>query len=333
MRLVLKIVGVLAVCLVVIAAGGYSYLLLAYPKVGDAPVLKAEASPERIARGKYLADHVAVCTDCHSQRDWSRYAGPIKPDTYGAGGEVWDETVGFPGRLVARNITPANLASWSDGEIVRAFTEGVSRDGTPLFPLMPYTSYGKFMAREDALAIVAYLRTIPSRSQQIADRRLHFPLPLIVRTMPTPAATTTARPDPSDPVAYGRYLVNIAGCADCHTPTDARKAPLPDMRLAGGQEFPLPNGLIARSANLTSDATTGLGGWSEDQFIEKFKAYADGTPHVPVTTRDFNTPMPWQSYSGMTRDDLAAIFAYLKTVPAIRHQVEKVGRQAAATNE
>jgi mono/diheme cytochrome c family protein len=323
---------VLAVCLVVIAAGGYSYLLLAYPKVGAAPTLTAEATPERIARGKYLADHVAVCTDCHSQRDWTRYAGPLKPDTYGAGGEVWDEAVGFPGKLVARNITPAALASWSDGEIVRAFTEGVSRDGTPLFPLMPYTSYGKHMAREDALAIVAYLRTMAPRSQQLADRRLHFPLPLVVRTMPTPATANVARPDPSDRVAYGQYLVNIAACADCHTPTDAQKAPIADKRLAGGQEFPLPNGLIARSANLTSDAATGLGAWSEEQFIERFKAYQDGSAHVPVAAKDFNTPMPWQSYSGMTREDLGAMFAYLKTVPAIRNPVEKVGRQAAATN-
>jgi hypothetical protein len=91
--------------------------------VGPAPTLRVEATPERVARGKYVVEHVAVCTDCHSQRDWTRYAGPIKPDTYGVGGEVWDEAVDFPGRLVSLNITPAALASWSDGEIVRAFTQ------------------------------------------------------------------------------------------------------------------------------------------------------------------------------------------------------------------
>jgi mono/diheme cytochrome c family protein len=332
MRLVLKIVGVLAVCVGVLAAGGYSYLLLAYPKVGRAPDVRAQATPETLARGKYLADHVAVCTDCHSQRDWTRYAGPIKPDTYGGGGEIWDETVGFPGRLVARNITPAALASWSDGEIVRAFTEGVSRDGTPLFPLMPYPSYGRHMAQDDALAIVAYLRTIAPRSQQHADRTLHFPLPLVVRTMPAAANKQATRPDPADRVAYGRYLTSIAGCADCHTPTDASHNPVLERRLAGGQEFPLPNGLVARSANLTPDAT-GIGGWTEEQFIEKFKAFADGAAHVPVKSSDFNTPMPWQSYAGMTRDDLGAIFAYLKTVPAIANRVEKVGRRADVTDQ
>ncbi len=331
MRLVLKIVGVIVVCVGVLAAGGYSYLLLAYPKVGPAPEVRATVTPETLARGKYLADNVAVCTDCHSQRDWTRYAGPLKPDTYGAGGEVWDESVGFPGRLVARNITPAALGEWSDGEIVRAFTEGVSRDGTPLFPLMPYTAYGQHMAQDDVLAIVAYLRTLSPKSQELPERRLHFPLPLVVRTMPAVANRQATRPDASDRVAYGQYLTRIAACADCHTPTDASHNPMTDKLLAGGQEFPLPNGLIARSANLTPDAT-GLGGWSEEQFIERFKAYADGTAHVPVKADEFNTPMPWQSYAGMTREDLGAIFAYLKTVPAVRHTVEKVGRRADATN-
>ncbi len=326
MRLVMKALGVVAICVGVLGLGGYGYLLLAYPKVGPAPDVRAEPTPERIARGKYLADHVAVCTDCHSQRDWTRYAGPLKPETYGAGGEIWDESVGFPGRLVARNITPSALASWTDGEIVRAFTEGLSRDGTPLFPLMPYPSYGKHMAQDDVLAIVAYLRTIPPRTQQLADRTLHFPLPLVVRTMPAKANLQATRPDPSDRGAYGQYLTNIAGCADCHTPVDARKTPLADKRLAGGQEFPLPNGLIARSANLTPDAT-GIAGWSEEQFIAKFKAYSDGAAHVPVKAGDFNTPMPWQSYSGMTREDLRAIFTYLQTVPPVKNAVEKVGRR------
>jgi hypothetical protein len=332
MRLVFKVLGVLAVCVAVLAACGYSYLLLAYPKVGAASAVLAEATPERIARGKYLADHVAGCSDCHSQRDWTRYAGPLQPDTYGAGGEIWDESVGFPGRLVARNITPAALGSWTDGEILRAFTEGLSRDGTPLFPLMPYPTYGQYMSRDDALAIVAYLRTIPPRTRQIADRTLHFPLPLLVRTMPATANSQAARPDPSDRVGYGGYLTNIAGCAECHTPVDGRRAPIAGKRLAGGQEFPLPNGLVARSANLTPHAT-GIGGWTEEQFVAKFTAYASGAPHVPVTPGDFNTPMPWQSYAGMTTADLGAIFAYLQTVTPVAQTVEKIGRRDRSSSQ
>jgi hypothetical protein len=331
MRLVLKVIAGLMACTVVLAVGGYLYLLLAYPKVGPAPAVRAEATPERIARGQYLADHVAMCTDCHSQRDWTRYAGPLKPDTYGVGGEVWDETMDFPGRLVARNITPAALGSWTDGEILRAFTEGVSRDGTPLFPLMPYTTWGEHMAQDDALAIVAYLRTIPARTQRLDERSLHFPLPLVVRTMPARANGAARRPDRSDRVAYGAYLTNIAGCAVCHTPVDDSHAPITAKRLGGGQEFPLPNGLVARSANLTPDVT-GIAGWTEEQFVAKFKAYAGGAGTVPITPADFNTPMPWASYAGMTTDDLGAIFAYLRTVPAVSQVVEKVGRRPSATD-
>lgn len=330
MRLVLKVIAVVLACAVVIGVGGYSYLLLAYPKVGAASALRVEATPERVARGKYLSDHVAGCTECHSQRDWTRYAGPVKPETYGAGGEVWDESIGFPGHLVSRNITPSALGTWSDGEIVRAFTEGVARDGAPLFPLMPYTAYGQHMAQEDVQAVVAYVRTLPPRTQQIAERRLKFPLPLIVRTMPAKATAPATRPDPSDRVAYGGYLVELAACAECHTAVDSRRAPIAGMRLAGGREFPQPNGLIARSANLTPDAT-GTGGWAEALFIEKFKVYEDGAAHVPVKPTDFNTPMPW-AYSGMTREDLGAIFAYLQSLKPIVHQVEKVGRKDAATN-
>jgi mono/diheme cytochrome c family protein len=329
MRVVVKVLAVLVICAGGLAAGGYAYLLLAYPRVGPAATLRIEPTPERVARGKYLAEHVTVCTDCHSQRDWTRYAGPVKPDTYGAGGEIWDAAVGFPGRLVSRNITPAGLGAWTDGEIVRAFTEGVSRDGTPLFPLMPYPIYGRHLAQDDVEAIVAYLRTIPPRTLQVADRQLDFPLPLVVRTMPSKATLPAHRPTASDRVAYGGYLTEIAACAECHTPVDERRTPLSGRRLAGGQEFPLPNGLVARSANLTPDAT-GIGGWTEATFVEKFKAYADDRAHVPVAPGGFNTPMPWRSYAGMTREDLGAIFAYLRTVPAVANAVEKVGRSVPA---
>ena len=310
-------------CLVVLALAGLGYLFAAYPKVGAPSGVRVDATPARIARGEYLANHVSVCTDCHSQRDYSRYAAPVKPETLGAGGEVWDETIGFPGRLVSRNLTPSALAGWSDGEILRAFTEGVARDGTPLFALMPYPAYGAHMAREDALAIVAYLRTLPPRSVPIADRRLDFPLPLVVRTMPAVAHMPAAAPAPTDRKAYGEYLTRIAACGECHTRRDQ-----PDRYLAGGEEFPMPNGTIARSANLTPHAT-GLAGWTEAMFLERFAAYADGAGHVPVAPTAPITPMPWGAYAGMTREDLGAIFSYLQTVPAVANRVEKFGQRDA----
>lgn len=331
MRVFLTIVSYLAAAFVVIAGSGLSYFLLAYPNVGPAPDVSVSRTPEAVARGQYLADHVAVCTDCHSQRDWTRFAGPIKPGTYGAGGEVFDESMGLPGRVVSRNVTPAALGTWSDGEILRAMTAGVSRDGSPLFPVMPYRDYGQHMDPADARAIVSYLRTIPSSNHVPEPTRLNFPLPLIVRTMPQAAGETTRRPLASDRVATGRYLTNMAGCTHCHTPMDEKMQPIEGRRLSGGTEFAFPGGIVVRSANLTPHAT-GLGTWSENDFVQRFKSAA-AEPHV-VAPGQFNTPMPWQSYSGMTPEDLGAIYAYLRTVPAVDNTVEKVGskKAPAATN-
>ena len=76
--------------------------------------------------------------DCHSQRDWTRLAGPLLPGMLGAGGQEYGKDYGLPGRFYGRNITPAALKTWSDAELLTAITAGVSKSGKPLFPLMPY---------------------------------------------------------------------------------------------------------------------------------------------------------------------------------------------------
>src|SRR5574341_1161205 len=95
--------------------------------------------------------------------------------------------LGPAGRLYSKNITPAAIGSWSDGELRRAVTAGVSRDRTPLFPLMPYPHYG-VMDEEDIHAVLAYVRSLKAiENRNIPARTLSFPLNLIVRTIPAPA--------------------------------------------------------------------------------------------------------------------------------------------------
>src|SRR5689334_13494017 len=104
MKKILKIVGILLIVFVVAITGALTYISAALPRVGDPPSLQVEATPERIERGRYLANSVTVCMDCHSTRDWSKFSGPIKPGTYGQGGERFDQTVGFPGVYYSKNI-------------------------------------------------------------------------------------------------------------------------------------------------------------------------------------------------------------------------------------
>jgi hypothetical protein len=97
-----------------------------------------------IARGDYLAHHVALCMDCHSQRDYTQFSGPPKPGTEGIGGDFFNEKIDVPGVVYAKNITPDTvngIGKWTDDEIVRAITKGISKNGDTLFPLMPYPHY------------------------------------------------------------------------------------------------------------------------------------------------------------------------------------------------
>jgi hypothetical protein len=324
MKFVLKILGALVALAAVVIAGGLLYFFTKYPDVAPAETVTVARTPERIARGKYLSEHVTGCVVCHAERDWSVFAAPVVAGTSGKGGQRF----GFglePFVLYAKNLTPAGLGEWTDGEVIRAMTTGVSRDGTALFPLMPYPRFAK-LAREDVEAIVAYLRTLPPvASPPEPARSLNFPLPLIVRTIPT-AASHRPVPPPSNRVAYGEYMINAALCADCHTPIDAQGAPLPGMDFAGGMVF-TPNGTgLVRSANLTPDAGTGIGTWTESQFVDKFRAFRGAPPRrLEGAERDQQTEMPWMDYAGMTDDDLAAIYAYLRSLKPVVNRVEKFG--------
>jgi mono/diheme cytochrome c family protein len=297
----------LCVALVVFVAACVAYLLLAFPKVPKAPDLKVAGTPEQIARGKYLATAVCACLDCHSQRDWKLYSAPMKPGTEGIGGEKFSLPVGD---LYAPNLT--QLKDWSDGELYRAITAGVSRDGHALFPLMPYQRYGR-MAREDVESIIAFLRTLSPKENPVPKTTLKFPMNLIVRTIPAPAQPEQK---PTEQLAYGKYLLNAAACTDCHTRQE-RGTPVPGMELAGGMEFPLPDGSKVLSSNITPDADTGIGRWSKERFVQRFRRHQS----PPLRQGEKNTIMPWGNYSGMTEPDLEALYMYLRTVPAVKNAV------------
>lgn len=319
MKTLLKIVGGLVALVVVLALGGLGYLMLAFPKVPPPAVVTLEPTPERLARGKYLSDHVTGCTTCHSERDWTKFSGPVKPDTFGVGGQEFP--LGGAGTVYAKNITPAAIGSWTDGELQRAVTAGVSKDGTPLFPLMPYPHFGA-MAADDMHAVLSYIRSWKAIEGPVPPRTLNFPMNIIVRTIPE-AGTPQPRPLPTDKMAYGKYMVNAALCGDCHTPIDDRGQPLPGKEFAGGLEF-LETGYRVRSANITPDADTGIGSWTEQQFVDKFKAFE--TPSDAVLSeneRRQNTVMPMTAYAGMTREDLAAIYTYLRTLTPVVNRVTR----------
>ncbi|SDM81673.1 Cytochrome c [Daejeonella rubra] len=314
------------VLLVVVAITGLlSYISFALPDVGDPEAISIEISPERVERGKYLANSVNACLDCHSTRDWSKFAGPLVEGTLGKGGQEFNQDFGLPGTFYSKNITPFALKDWTNGEILRAISSGVSKDGSPIFPLMPHPNYGK-ADREDLYSIIAYIRTLQPIDNIVPKSKPDFPMNFIIHTIPQKAQFSKI-PDQNDQVAYGAYLFNSADCGTCHSKHE-KGVPVPGMELAGGYEFKMPRGGIVRSANISPDKETGIGNWSEEFFVNRFKTYADSAyKPIEVKPGEFNTVMPWMMFATMTQEDLKAIYAYLRTVKPIKNTVVKFSKE------
>jgi mono/diheme cytochrome c family protein len=312
MKRALRWLGYGLLSLVCLAAAGVGYLYLAFPLMAEPEQGELEQTAEQLERGTYLAEHVAVCVDCHSERDWSRYSGPVEKADFGKGGERFGHDLGLPGEIYSRNIT--QLGSWSDGEIMRAMTSGVTPDGRALFPLMPYLAYAK-LCRQDAEALVGYVRTLKPIENDVPERQLDFPLNLIVRTLPTPVTLGDDCPDRKDTVKYGEYLVNTASCQDCHTPRKGNELDL-ERAFSGGVTMNF-KGVSVTTKNLTPDPS-GIGGWSRETFIKRFAYYRDRENLHRVDAGDKQTPMPWSMYAGMTDEDLGAIYDFLRTVKPVQ---------------
>jgi mono/diheme cytochrome c family protein len=289
-----------------------------------------ELTPENIERGRYLAVNVLQCVDCHSERDWNLYGGPPKEpigagracmtrDTEVAGVNVGQEV--FPGKLCIRNVTPdpeTGIGNWTDGEIIRATREGVTREGDGLFPIMPYFIY-RHVADEDVEAVVAYLRSLEPVVSVRPERQIDFPLNMLVKLWPEPVAGPVEKPDPANRVEYGAYLATVARCKFCHTPKDPNSMEgYPGRDFAGGMPFFL-NGRTMYTMNLTPHES-GLGGWTRQQFIDLFKSRADPRA-VPATA---NTLMNWNAFAGMTEEDLGALFDFFMTLPPVPFEKEPI---------
>lgn len=317
MKKFIKIGGIALCVIFLLGVGAYTYLMIEYPKDQPIPELKIVPTAEMIERGKYLAETSFSCLDCHSMRDPEKMSMPIVPGTEYAGGQDIGEGAGF---IPAKNITPdmeTGIGSWTDGEIFRAITAGISKDGSYLSPNMPYLAF-RDADSLDIIAIIAYLRTVKPIHNPVPERDIDFPLSFIFRTLPTSPELTPL--DTNDPLAVGKYMGKP--CFMCHTPNHGGEFKMDEM-FSGGVEFPMPFGGTVRTANITPDQETGIGSWTKEMFIKKFKSYQDVHSLAKTGPNEFNTAMPWSLYANISEKDLAAIYDFLRTVPPVKKKVEK----------
>jgi len=273
---------------------------------------KFESTPERLARGSYLANSVSGCIYCHSEHDWKSEGAPVVESKLGAG-QVFPLS-GLPGTVVAPNITPDSVTgagTWSDDQLARAIREGIGHDGRALFPLMPYEHF-RNMTDEDLASVVVYLRSLPPVRNSLPSTEIIFPVKYLIRNAPQPVTFPVQQDNSNDKVKHGEYLVQISGCSDCHTPSQ-RGQPDPALPFAGGFELKGPFGTVT-SANITPDVT-GISYYDEKLFVQAMRT-------GKVGARMLNPIMPWIMFRNMTDDDLNAEFAYLCTLKPVHHRVD-----------
>lgn len=315
-----RLAAIVAGLAVIAALALLGYIQARSNRSFDRPLreLSAAMDAQTLSRGEYIVKFAAQCWRCHGAAE----AADQGENAPLSGGRALDLSGYGPGWGVlplglgvyhAPNITPdadTGIGRWTDGEVVRAMREGISRDGRMLFPIMPY-EWLHGLSDQDALAVVAYLRSRPPvRSVVPTGRASLAARGLIAFDLIQPAAAiseSVAAPPPGVAVEYGRYLANhVALCSSCHTPRDPQTWQTLAHRPFTGSLFPIPvvEGEESRFAlNITSDVERGIGDWNEEEFI---RAMREG-----VTPEGHRLHAAMPRYTHMSMDDLRAIYAYL----------------------
>src|SRR5262249_53240434 len=227
-KIALLVLLVLVVVLAIAAVQMFGLRTFIGPRKRDLTVRKFESTAIRLERGKYIATAMG-CFYCHSPHDFNKREHPILSGMEGAGQQL--PYTDLPGRIIAPNLTPdeeTGAGSWSDDAMTRAIREGIGHDNRTLFPIMPYAHY-RNMPDEDLASIVVYLRSLPPVKNALPATDVIFPVKYLIRNAPEPIIGPVQQPDISDPVKRGQFLVNLVGCADCHTPVDNHHNPIKGM--------------------------------------------------------------------------------------------------------
>ena len=290
MRRLVRAVGLLLlglVLLVVLATAGVwlnAQRLLALRYDNPVAAITVAGTPAQVARGQYLVASFGGCTGCHA-------SDPSRQPPVLDGALVEDMTP--IATLYAPNLTPGGpLKDWSDGEIIRAIREGLSRDGRALL-LMPSEQY-RHLSDADVQAIVAYLRAQPAAPGEAPPPSLTLLGTALVGTgvfplSNQPPSSEIDAPAPGPTPEYGRYLAEISGCSRCHG------LALDGQHVAPGP----PQGPSLRVVK----------GWTEEQFFQTLRQGVD------PAGRRLSDAMPWRQYGQGSDEDLRALYRYLQSLP------------------
>lgn len=310
-RKFLKWIGII---LLLIIAGLWITVELRQNRQFNAPFpqLAATNDPVMIERGRHLVFGPAHCATCHTPPEM---AAQLKK------GETVALTGGYTfqlplGKLYSTNLTPdaTGIQNIPDSVLARALRYGVSSKGRALFDFMPFHN----TSDADIVAILSYLRHQPAQKHEVPNNDLNM-LGKFVNAFalkpvgPEGEVPKVVKPDTT--AQYGKYLAYyVTNCRGCHTNRDLMTGAYTGEAFAGG--FPMEmitdsGTYVITTPNLTPDATGKLTGWTQLDFINRFRAGRA----IP------QSHMPWESFSRMTDDELKAIYKFLQTVKPVQNMI------------
>jgi mono/diheme cytochrome c family protein len=317
MKKVFKILLIIVVVLVVLVGILASYIALrSIPKYDVEKInVKVESTPARVERGVKLAS--LLCRNCHYNNATQKFTG-----------KELKEAPQF-GTIYSANITQdpiAGIGKWSDGDIIYLIRTGIKPDGQYIPPYMPKLIH---LSDEDLYSIVAFLRSSNNWVQADNTRKPASKPSFLTKFLVTIGAAkpfpypkeTIPQPDTTDLVKWGKYISCYQlECFSCHSKDFAKNDFYTPEKskgfFGGGNEMYNEEGKKLVTLNITMDENTGIGKWTEEQFIKAVK-----TGQVPNGGPALRYPM--QPYSNLTDQEVRAIYAYLKTVPKLDHKVER----------
>ncbi len=317
MKKLLKIIGILILIVAVGAIGFASFIAIRgipeyeakVPQVPDVTV-----TPERVERGAKIA--AMLCQHCHLDGEKNALTGKhmIEIPEFGV--------------INAKNITndkEFGIGKWTDSDLIYFLRTGVHPQTGQYVP--PYMPKMVHISDEDMYAIVAYLRSdrpevqavqseLPESNPSFLTKFLSFVAfkPFDYPTAPIPD------PDTTNHLEWGKYLTLYQlECYACHSKSFETMNMLEPEKsegfFGGGNQIGTADGSKIVSRNLTPDEETGLGKWTEEQFINavKFGIHPNGPALRP----------PMLPFVQLTELELKAVWAYLKTVPKIRNKIDR----------
>jgi mono/diheme cytochrome c family protein len=261
----------------------------------------ANAQSALVKRGDYLVNGLLTCGNCHTPKGPT---GDIMEKAF-SGGLTFDEP---PFKVTAPNITQdkeTGIGAWSDADIKKLMRTGLRPNGVPVAVIMP-TGFYEIMTDNDLDAVVAYLRTLKPIKNKVPDPIYKMQVPRQIFPGGEKPYTEAMM---GDKLKKGFYLVTIAHCMECHTPLGPRGRDFVNTLGTGGFKLEGPWGVTV-SRNITQSKTKGIGDWSD---AEIKRAITQG---IRKDGSHLKPPMAFHSYATMTADDLDAVVAYLRTVPA-----------------